>query len=101
MSDLGRDEMIVLAQAATPLWSVFAQYGVLGVAVLVLGKFAFDSYSHERARADRLEALNQHLYEFITSEIVPLTTRAVIALERLADHVDGVEQAPEPKPKRR
>lgn len=80
--------MVFLAQVSQS-WTLFAQYGVLGIGVLVLGKFAYDAFNHERERADRLEQLNQELYRHISEEVVPLTTRAVIALERLADEVDG------------
>lgn len=93
--------MIDLLAQTSASWTLFAQYGVLGIGVLVLGKFAYDAFNHERERADRLEGLNQELYKHISEEVVPLTTRAVIALERLADEVDTGDKAEKPKPRGR
>jgi hypothetical protein len=69
--------------------STFAQYGVLGVAVLALAVFARQAYNRERDRADRLEKELKEsrdrelaMQVKVSEEFAPLVVRATDALSR-------------------
>ncbi len=58
-----------------------AQYGVLGIFSILLIVFARTSYRRETDRADRLEAENVKLNDFIRKEVVVVLSAATRALE--------------------
>lgn len=56
--------------------ALFAQYGVLGVAVVALAAFARQAYNREKDRADRAEAKLELLLENVQREYTPTVVRA-------------------------
>lgn len=81
--------MIVLAIIVSQLESgggvdvvgIFAQYGVLGLAVLGLAFFARGAYKRESDRADRLEEKNDRLNNLILERVIPSLESATHAQE--------------------
>lgn len=80
----------MLAAAADPAIGpigALAQYGVLGIIVIVLFLFARQAYDREAKRADRLEEELAKLRDRTEERIIPLATRAIDVLERA--YVEG------------
>lgn len=73
------------SEVATSASSTLLQYGVLGLAVLVLGWLSWTAIQRERRRADDLDARLQALHESVRTEVVPAVTRATEALVRIAE----------------
>jgi hypothetical protein len=90
-----------LLEAVDPVGAAQQQvlgYGVVGVAALALGWFAWGTIKRERARSDALEARLNSLNDSIRTDFVPVMTRATDALARLADHLDELSSS---SPRRR
>jgi hypothetical protein len=77
--------------ASSPAWNTFAQYGVLGVAVLGLGLLLYrifnqlwtrsgDELQREVARGDRLEAENRALNLAMQDKAIPALLAASVAI---------------------
>lgn len=66
----------LLAQTDPDGIALFAQYGVLGVAVFALAMFARQAYNREKERADRSEAKLELLLENVQKEYTPTVVRA-------------------------
>lgn len=76
----------VVAQAVPEGLGGWLNYGVPGLVVLaiILGWLvAGRTHDREVARADRLEAENARIHAHVTEQVIPLMTRAVLALERI------------------
>lgn len=61
--------------------NIFAQYGVLGVAVFALGWFAKGAYANAVARGDRLEEDNRRLNQAIQDRVIPALTESTLAAQ--------------------
>jgi hypothetical protein len=62
-------------------FTVFAQYGILGVIAAMLIWFARGAHQRERDRADRLEAEVQRLHALMLDRVIPALTSATSAAE--------------------
>lgn len=82
-----------LAAPAAPLDGIYGlvlQYGVLGVAAIVLCIVAKRLIEREQARSDRLEADVRRLNELMVDQIVPALTKsndAVVNAQRLIEEI--------------
>lgn len=72
--------------------SVFAQYGVLGILVLILIYFAKNAHQRERDRGDRLEAEVQRLHELMLDRVIPALTAAAQAAEQSAELLAAMQR---------
>ncbi len=72
--------------------AVFAQYGVLGILVLILIYFAKNAHQRERDRADRLEAEVQRLHELMLDRVIPALTAAAKAAEESSELMNQMQR---------
>lgn len=63
--------LITAAGSGADPASVLAQYGVLGMLVLVLGPFAYQAYRRELRRGDRAEEKLDLMQTYIRDQVVP------------------------------
>jgi hypothetical protein len=83
----------VLADAAgTVDYSIFAQYGVLGIVTAGLIWFAKGTHQRERERSDRLEAENRRLNEVIQDRVIPALTSATRAAEESTELLNAIQR---------
>lgn len=81
--------LILLAQAAaSDPTAVYAQWGLLGVAVVALAGFARSAYNRERDRADRLEQQVTTLQQRIVDDVTPLVVHAMDVIEAQSKTLD-------------
>lgn len=80
-------------------YSVFAQYGLLGVVAALLLWFAKgavqrerDGADRERARGDRLEEENRRLNTVIQDRIIPALTSAARAAEESTELLRAIQR---------
>lgn len=73
-------------------FSVFFQYGVLGVVAVLLIFFAKNAHQRERDRADRLETENQRLHELILERVIPALASAQRAAEESAELLTAMQR---------
>ncbi len=69
---------------------IVLQYGILGVAALILFFVSRRLYEREQARADRLESDVRRLNELMVEQMVPALTRsteAVANAQRLMEEI--------------
>ncbi len=69
---------------------IVLQYGILGIAALVLFFVSRRLYEREQARADRLEADVRRLNELMVEQMVPALTRsteAVASAQRVMEEI--------------
>lgn len=67
-----------------------AQYGAIGVLLVVLLGFAWSAIQRERTRADKAEEREQRLSEAMRTEVIPVLTRATDAMVRVSEVVPEV-----------
>lgn len=83
----------LLADAGAAVdFTVFAQYGVLGIIATILIWFARGAHKREQDRADRLEQENQRLHELILDRVIPALTAASQAAEESAELLRDVQR---------
>lgn len=70
---------------ASPAFTVFAQYGVLGVITAGLVWFAKGSHQRERDRGDRLEEENRRLNNLFIERVIPTLESATRAAQQSAE----------------
>lgn len=99
-------ERVVAAPDPSPsqaAWDTFAQYGVLGVAVLLLGWFVFrilnqlwarsaQELSREVARGDRLEGENRALNLAMQDKAIPALLSASIAITQCTELIRELQR---------
>lgn len=84
-------------------WDTFAQYGVLGVAVLLLGWFVFRilnqlwarsalELAREVARADRMEAENRVLNLAMQDKAIPALLAASVAITECTELIRALQR---------
>ncbi len=76
--------------ATGSILGIVLQYGILGIAALVLFFVSRRLYEREQARADRLEADVRRLNELMVEQMVPALTRsteAVANAQRVMDEI--------------
>lgn len=89
--------------AGTPAWDTFAQYSVLGVAVLVLGWIVFrilaqlwtrsaEELAREVARADRQETENRALNLVMQDKVIPALLAAATAMTECTELLRDQQQ---------
>lgn len=66
-------------------FALFAQYGVLGIAVLVLAAFARNAYNREKERADQAYAEVLRLNMVMAERMVPALEHATEAVREIRD----------------
>ena len=78
---------------------IFAQYGVLGIMLLVFVLFAKGAYQREcdrsaaeRERADRMELENKRLNELILDRVVPVLTSAAAAAQESTELLNAMQR---------
>lgn len=77
---------------ATVDFTVFAQYGVLGIVASLLIWFAKGAHQRERDRADRLEEDVKRLNALILDRVIPALTSATRAAEESADLLNAIHR---------
>jgi hypothetical protein len=83
--------LIYAADSSTD-FSVFAQYGVLGVIAVILIWFAKSAHQRERDRADRMEAENKRLNELVLERVIPALTSATHAIEESGELLNAIQR---------
>lgn len=73
-------------------FTVFAQYGVLGIMTAILIWFAKGAHQRERDRADRLEDENKKLNALIIDRVIPALTSATRAAEESAELLHAMQR---------
>lgn len=83
---------IFAAESGAIDFSIFAQYGVLGILAALLIMFAKGAHQRERDRADRMEAENKRLNELILDRVIPALTSATRAAEESTELLNAVHR---------
>lgn len=88
---------LFLAQTAAspssePVFATFAQYGIIGVALLVLGRFAFAMVKREQDRADRLEAELAKQNESYREKYGPALAAAASAVSSALEFIEEIRR---------
>lgn len=73
-------------------FSVFAQYGVLGIIAAMLIWFARGAHQRERDRADRMEEENKRLNTLIVERVIPALESATRAIEEAVDLLQAIQR---------
>lgn len=73
-------------------FTVFAQYGVLGVMTAILIWFAKGAYQRERDKVDRAEEENKRLNMLILDRVIPALTSATRAAEESAELLNAIQR---------
>lgn len=73
-------------------FTVFAQYGVLGIIAAMLIWFAKGAHQRERDRADRMEDENKRLNALILDRVIPALTSATRAAEESAELLNALQR---------
>lgn len=81
-----------VAAAESVDFSVFAQYGVLGIFAAMLVWFAKGAHQRERDRADRLEDENRRLNTTIQDRVIPALTSATRAAEEAGELLNAMQR---------
>lgn len=100
--------LLILSQTSSdPTATVFAQYGVIGVALLVLGRFALSAVKREQDRADRLDLELAKLHEAYRSESGPALAAAASAVSSALEVIEEIRRddyrppRPAPRPRKK
>lgn len=84
---------LYLADVSTGVdYSVFAQYGVLGVITVLLVWFAKGAHQREKDRSDRLEEENRRLNTVIQDRVIPALTSATRAAEESSALLNAMQR---------
>lgn len=73
-------------------FTIFAQYGVLGVFAGMLVWFAKGAHQRERERGDRMEAEVQRLHALILDRVIPALTSATKAAEESTELLTAMQR---------
>ncbi len=74
---------------------IILQYGILGVAAIVLFFVSRRLYEREQARADRLEADVRRLNELMVEQMVPALTRSTEAVANAQRLIEEIQRQKE------
>lgn len=96
---------MVLAEATAFDPATIGQYGVLGIATYLLGRFALGAYNREKERADANAAEVARLNQLIQDKYVPALEASRNALESTTEVLTEVQrqiyEAKKPAPRRK